>query len=242
MSDDGEFREFLRLWASKIDAWVRKTLAGQGASDAPQELRQAGDIAAWMAYLDWRALPDEERDQRTLDAIVTRRVKDAILDEWCRVSGRPRKTQRGSGARAELLRDYIADLARSTRRDFVRGRPDVMERAILQYQLELYGTLHGQTGLIDAETTMLRGDTALRIVFALAKLDDTERALIEGVYFQDRKLIDVAAELGIHSRPARSRFHLRTLDKMRHFMAEYASALGPHNTGGTLDNEPIGSA
>jgi RNA polymerase sigma factor (sigma-70 family) len=237
-----DYEEFRRKWAVKIEARARKTVGSQGASVDYQDLRQVAEIAAWKGFLAWRALPDAERDPRTLDAMVTSRVRDATLDEWCRVSGRARKSQRGSGVRAQLFRDYLTDLSRVRRSDFVHGRPDMLERMLLQYQLGLYGTLHGQTGLVGAETKLVRGEVSDRIVFALAKLDEKERAMIEGVFLHERTHADVGSELGIHEPWAQSRLCKRALKKMRKWMDEYASALGPHNTGGTLDDEPIGGA
>lgn len=104
------------------------------------------------------------------------------------------------------------------------------------------GTLHGSTGLVDALTTMVRHEVVDRVAYALARLDEVDRQLLRGLFYDGRSLTNVCAELGIHGRSAQSRRRQLALDMARKYMDDYASALGTHNTGGTLDDdEPGGS-
>lgn len=238
MSADLEYATFLHAWAPKIDAWARRALSQQGSSTDLDDLRQVAQLAAWMGYMEWRALPDQERDEPILEAIVGRKVKDAILDERARVLQRPRKAQRGSGARAELMRGYLATLVHTSRTAFVRGRADVIARCVTAYHLEMAGMLHSQTGLVDAERALLRDEVRDRLNYAFERIGEQGRAIIEGVFFQGRTLADVCDELRIFGRTTRSRLKAKALDDMRKYMEEFASSLGPHNTGGTLDDEP----
>lgn len=229
-----EQARFLREWSAFIDGWARKTL-GRVDSDELNDLRQEARIAAWHGYQEWSALPDERRDPNGLRAIVARKIKDAILDEWHRLRQRPRDNhQRGGGSAAELFRDYLDALVHTSRRERVRDRPDLIARCLTAYHLSMAGRVHGAMGLVTPENALLRQELLDRVVYALARIGDQERQIIEGVYFQHRELVDVAAELGVHGRSARSRRHRRALDEMRKYMDEFASARG------VLDDEPGG--
>lgn len=236
---DLEQARFLSAWSGFIDRWARKTLAGHGGAADLDDLRQEARLAAWLGYQEWRALAESDRDATRLPTIVARKIKDALLDEWSRQRQRPRDAhQRGGGAAAELFRDYLDALAHANRADYVRGRYELIARSLTAYHLAMAGTVHGSTGLVSAERAMVRQEVIDRIAYALEKIGDVERGIIEGVYFQGRTLAEVGAELGVRGRSSQSRRHRRALDEMRKYMDEYASALGPRNTGGTLDDEP----
>lgn len=235
-----DYEQFLRQWGAKIDRWVRKTLAkyGGGSSADFEDLRQAAQLAAWRGYEEWRARPEHERNEAMLGAIVGREVKDAIFFEVNRVLQLPRRGQRGSGLRAALLRGQLETLVSKSRQGDARARADAMSRLLVEYHLLTVGVAHGQLGLVDADETLRRDEFRHRLVYALERITDLERAMIEGVFFEDRTLADVGAALGVHGRSAQWRLKNRAIDNLRKFMDEYASGLG--SVGGTLDDEPIG--
>lgn len=64
------------------------------------------------------------------------------------------------------------------------------------------------------EESLIEKDTALRLRRAVAELDERERALLEGHYFDGRRFDEVAASLGI-SKSWASRVHAKALEKLK---------------------------
>jgi RNA polymerase sigma factor for flagellar operon FliA len=64
------------------------------------------------------------------------------------------------------------------------------------------------------EEALIEKDVALRLRHAVAGLDEKERALLEGHYFDGRRFDEVAAELGI-SKSWASRVHAKALEKLK---------------------------
>lgn len=236
---DIEQARLLRDWNGFIESRVHKALARRGSQADLDDLRQEARVAAWRGYLEWKAMPDEERDPNMLAVVVSRKIKDAVLDGSARLRQVPRDShQRGGGAAAKIFHDLLASTPSERG---VGARYGRFSQTFTAYQLLLTGALHGSAGLIDPETARIRREALDRVVYALARLDDDDRRILEGLFYEGRTLADVCAELGIHGRSTQSRRRRRALDEARKYMEEYASALGTHNTGGTLDDEPGGS-
>lgn len=239
---DLEHARFLRDWKGFIDGWAAKAVISRGGtrSDA-DDLRQAAYIEGYVGYLEWVQLPDAERTERAAAAIVARRVKDAVIEEWERLRGpSSRAHRRGAGVRATLLRDSLRELAsREPGERDARARVEVQSRAVVAYHLLMEGLIHGHSGLVRPDTKLIRAEVRDRIHFALDRLRPKEaRRLIEGFYFEDRSFKEIGEEIGIRSPSKLSRMHLAALRFLEDEMIEFASVLSARNAGHTLDDEP----
>lgn len=233
---------FLRDWQGFIDGWTAKSVAARGGTRSEaDDVRQAAYAEGFAAYLDWQRLPESERTERAAAAIVSRRVKDAVAEEWSRLRGIPRGAhQRGAGVRATLLRESLRQLTcREPDRRGGKSRLETQSRTVVAYHLLMEGLVHGHSGLVRPDTQLLRAEVRDRIHFALDRLRPPEaRRLIEGFYFENRSFKEVGEELGIRSPSKLSRMHLAALGFLQQEMIEFASVLSARNAGHTLDDEP----
>lgn len=237
--DDSDQARFLRDWKGFIDGWTAKTVAARGGSRSEaDDLRQAAYAEGYAGYLEWTQLPEDERTERASAAIVSRRVKDAVIEEWSRLRGVPRNAhQRGAGVRATILRESLRQI--SSEGQGARTRVETQSRALVAYHLLMEGLVHGQSGLVRPDTKLLRDEVRDRIHFALDRLRPPEaRRLIEGFYFEGRSFKEVGEEIGIRSRSKLSRMHLAALRFLKDEMIEFASVLSARNAGHTLNDEP----
>lgn len=238
---DLAFARFARDWgAAFIEKWARKA-TGRGSHADTEDLRQAANEAAWKAFLAWQAMPDDQRTDTHLKALVGSSVQDALKKE--------RRTlfdARARGVRASLLREYVRGVVTtrsgaSAGAGYAADRLEATSRTLTALHLLVYGLSVHAAGSVPPELALMRDEARERLRFAIDRLDQLDpraAALVEGYYFHGRRLKDIGAELGIGSASALTRLHHAALDVLRKEMEEFASLLAARNAA-TLDDEPV---
>lgn len=239
---------FLRDWQGFIDRWVTKVVVRRGGGTAADadDVRQSAYMEAYAGYVKWQRLPAAERTGASVEAVVGRHVKDAVVEEWSRLRGVPRNSHaRGAGVRAAILGASLCELTRVDRPMSAASRVNVQAHSVVAYHLLMEGLVHGSQGLVRPDTKLLRAEVVDRIHFAIDRLENEHpdaHRLIVGYYFEGRTFKALGEEMGIRSSSKLHRLHLAGLRVLRDEMIEFASVLSARNVGHTLEDGPTGDA
>jgi len=133
------------------------------------------------------------------------RVRGAMLDGVRKMAHLPRRAHERLRESAETSPTAVPKAA-ATPLDKVFAR--------LSAGLTTAGPLHGSFGEESPEQKLLKNESITRLLGALARLSERQRALVREYYFEGRSLEDIARELGI-SRSWASRLHTSALQELR---------------------------
>lgn len=231
---DLAFARFVQKFELAIARWTH-VFARRGSSTDVEDLRQAANIAAWRAFLEWQALPEHEQNDDYLRIVVSQKIRDAIWTEAHTFDGR------AAGVRATLLRDYVADVLSRKAAGYGRARLEATSQTLTALNWLVFGLAQSSTGFVDPERALLREEVRGRLIYAIGRLagidPDAER-LIVGYYFEGRTLQQLGAELGGRSPAALTRLHHFALETLLREMEDYASGsiLSARNAGNYWDD------
>jgi RNA polymerase sigma factor for flagellar operon FliA len=206
--------EFIRQYDTFVRGIVRQVRAQLGIDGDPEDLLSS----AYEGLIEARTRFDPSRGVQ-FKSFAYYRVRGALLDHVRKMAYLPRRAY----ARLRAIEALDAE-----------GDEAVQARAAAGGALDLEGALRGIDGILgqvaaayctaaaaapdepthDPEQRLLSEERRARVNRALETLDERERALVRGHYFEGRNFDQVAAEIGI-SKSWASRVHKQALRRMR---------------------------
>lgn len=185
---------------------VRETLTRLPAHVSRDELTSAGLAALAQAAKSY----DDQRGAGFL-AYATVRIRGAVLDElrgmdWASRSVR-RRARQIDEARERLAvalgrtptdQEVAADIGMSTG-DLAAHRDDVSRASVMSLQGFEEGTLDDvlPARTLTPEAVIERRERLAYLHDAVAKLPERLRVVVEGYFFEERPMAEIAAELGV---------------------------------------------
>jgi len=218
VGDDRDFVEEWRPFVASIAHKVRAQLDFQGDLDDLLSAGMEGLITARSRF-------DASRGVK-FNTFAYYRVRGSMLDQIRKMAYVPPKTHRLM--RAAEAADDVLEAETNVRGAAGPGEKDPkqsLERiddALGKLTASFVLAAVGQDENKEAETpesAAIAGSEAARVRAALDVLDERERALVEGYYFEGRRFDEVANELGI-SKSWASRIHGKALDRLRRALGE----------------------
>lgn len=144
-------------------------------------------------------------------------AEEAVQDAFVRVWKRAAQFEPGKGAE----RSWIMAIVRNQAIDVLRKRARTFERSIDEAP-HVYALRDPD----DVWQSVLEGLTGERVLAAVKTLPAEQQEVVVRAYYEGKKLVDVARELGIPEGTARSRLRL-ALSKLRDTLSPIREALGP---------------
>lgn len=176
-----------------------------------RELSLAGEKDDLVAFgygglLEARQRFDPSRGIR-FQTFAYYRVRGAMLDGVRQMAHLPRRAHEKMKSSEESRAPYSNPRPTSIDKTFHR----------MSAMLTMGAALPSASQLEDPEAKLLKSEGIARLTSSLAQLPARERSLVRAVYFEGRKLEDIASELGI-SKSWASRLHAKALAQLRHRM------------------------
>ena len=149
------------------------------------------------------------------------RVRGAILDGVREMAYLPRQAHLrrkeaealDREAEAAAVRRAETPEARATAKAALEAMDSILSKTCATYVIASVGQ-SDDDGFDDPEESLLRRETSERVRAALEVLDERERTLVEGYFFEDRTLDEMGKEMGI-SKSWASRVCSKALVRMR---------------------------
>jgi RNA polymerase sigma factor for flagellar operon FliA len=220
-SNVGEDRDFVEEWrpfVASIAHKLRAMIDYQGDLDDLLSAGMEGLIGA-------RARFDASRGVK-FNTFAYYRVRGAMLDQVRKMAYLPAKTHRlvkaadaGDGfleaeaeAQAQATGTEVLDRTAS-----LEKVDDILGKLTASFVLAAVGQAEHESET--PESMLIEVNEAARVRAALEVLDERERALVHGFYFEGRRFDEVAAELGI-SKSWASRLHAKALTSLRRVLGD----------------------
>lgn len=170
-----------------------------------RELSLSGDLEDLIAF-GFGGLLEAERRYDPSRGVRFRtfayyRVRGAMLDGVRKMAYLPRRAHERLKAEAERV---------------PTAAPTALDKAFTRMSANLTSAspVQGSFAEESPESALLKNESIERLLGALARLPERERAVIRGHYFEGRPLDDLAAELGV-SKSWASRIHTQALGALR---------------------------
>jgi RNA polymerase sigma factor for flagellar operon FliA len=210
----GEDRDFVEEWRPFVASIAHKLRASIDYQGDLDDLLAAG----MEGLIGARARFDASRGVK-FNTFAYYRVRGAMLDQVRKMAYLPAKTHRLVKA-AEAGDGFLE--AEAEGRAAASGTADV--KASLEKIDDVLGKLTASfvlaaVGQEEPESQVIEVDEAARVRAALDVLDERERALVQGFYFDGRRFDEVAEELGI-SKSWASRIHSKALIALRRALGD----------------------
>jgi RNA polymerase sigma factor for flagellar operon FliA len=182
------------------------------AGKLQRELSLAGEKDDLVAFgygglLEARQRFDPSRGIR-FQTFAYHRVRGAMLDGVRQMARLPRRAHEKIKSEASGTVDSLP-------------RPTALDKSFhrMSAMLTMGAGLPASNETESPEAKLLRSEGIARVTACLAKLPSRERRVVRAVYFEGRKLDDIAADLGI-SKSWASRLHTKALAELRQSMDE----------------------
>lgn len=201
-----EYEAMVHQGVPLVSHIVRETLTRLPAHVSRDELTSAGLAALAQAAKSY----DDQRGAGFL-AYATVRIRGAVLDElrgmdWASRSVR-RRARQIDEARERLAvalgrtptdQEVAADIGMSTG-DLAAHRDDVSRASVMSLQGFEEGTLDDvlPARTLTPEAVIERRERLAYLHDAVAKLPERLRVVVEGYFFEERPMAEIAAELGV---------------------------------------------
>ncbi|MFK7992075.1 MAG: sigma-70 family RNA polymerase sigma factor [Sandaracinaceae bacterium] len=209
------------------DAFVKEhePLVRKLALRVRAQLDLTTEVEELMAYgfeglLEARGRFDPERGAQ-FTTFAYYRVRGAILDGVRQMAYLPRRIHaarkaaetldRESEGVAETRATYGSDVAKVAAARAAQRIEDILTRTCAAYQISVVGQ---DVEPERPEESLIRAEERARVHEALKVLDDRERTLVVGYFFEDRTLDEMGKEMGI-SKSWASRVCSRALSRLR---------------------------
>jgi RNA polymerase sigma factor for flagellar operon FliA len=219
VGDDKDFVDEWRPFVVSIANKVRASLDYQGDLDDLISAGMEGLIGARVRF-------DASRGVQ-FNTFAYYRVRGAMMDQIRKMSFLPVKTHRlvkaAEAGDDVLLAEAEAQAAAGgggarSAEQTLEKIDDVLGKLTASFVLAAVGQDESDEPETPEESA-IAGDEASRVRQALDVLDERERALVQGFYFDGRRFDEVAAELGI-SKSWASRLHTKALSRLRKALGE----------------------
>ncbi len=211
----GDERSFVEAHRTLVLGLVKKVRHQYGIVGQDEDLEAAGFRGLVEAHHRY----DPARGTQ-LSTFAYYRVRGAILDEVRRMAHLPRRLHARLKA-AQVADGFAEDIAERRKQSGGTSAADA------QRDLREYAKLFASSFATDAVATgdeptddgspeeqLLRQERRALLIERIDALPSRERTLIRGVYFEDREMQAVAADLGV-SKSWASRLHARALSLLR---------------------------
>ncbi len=219
MGDEKDFVEEWRPFVVSIAHKVRASLDFQGELDDLIGAGMEGLVSA-------RARFDASRGVK-FNTFAYYRVRGAMMDQVRKMAYLPARTHRllkAAEAGDEVLLAEAEALGagpgtgQSDPQKTLEKIDDALGKLTASFVMAAVGQDESEE-VPTPEASVIAVDEAARVREALEVLDERERALVQGFYFEGRRFDEVAAELGI-SKSWASRLHGKALDRLRKALGE----------------------